>query len=72
MFLSKRNGIYYLWYDAENGRRRKVSTHATAKVECCGWLLLQKHGSAGEGGEDSTDQKFSTKFDPAPAFGGGK
>ena len=31
MFLSKRNGIYYLWYRDDLGRKKKVSTGATTK-----------------------------------------
>jgi integrase len=34
MFLSKRkNGVYYLWYDDESGRRQKISTKSTSKRE---------------------------------------
>ncbi len=39
MFLSKRsNGIYYLWLDDENGRKRKVSTHCTVKSDALRFL----------------------------------
>ena len=31
MFLSKRNGIYYLWYLDAQGRKQKVSTKSTTK-----------------------------------------
>ena len=31
MFLSKRNGIYYLWYTNDSGRTQKVSTHTSNK-----------------------------------------
>jgi hypothetical protein len=31
MFLSKRNGIFYLWYDDEKGE--KVSTRCTKKSD---------------------------------------
>src|ERR1051325_2992883 len=34
MFLSKRsNGIYYLWFDDETGRKQKVSTGCTHKPD---------------------------------------
>jgi hypothetical protein len=34
MFLSKRsNGVYYLWFDDELGRRHKVSTRCTLKTD---------------------------------------
>lgn len=33
MFLHRRNKIYYLWYYHEDGRRLKISTHATTKAE---------------------------------------
>ena len=32
MFLSKRGGIYYLWYtDPDTGKRNKISTKSTNK-----------------------------------------
>ena len=35
MFLSKRrsNGIYYLWYEDDLGRRQKVSTRCARKSD---------------------------------------
>jgi len=33
MFLSKGNGIYCLWYDGTNGRRRKVSMRSRTKSD---------------------------------------
>lgn len=34
MFLSKLyNGVYYLWYDDDSGKRRKVSTRTQSKAE---------------------------------------
>jgi integrase len=38
MFLSKRGGIYYLWYVDERGKRQKVSTKATTKTEAVEFL----------------------------------
>jgi len=39
MFLSKRcNGIYYLWFDDELGRRHKVSTRCTLKSDALKFL----------------------------------
>ena len=38
MFLSKRNGIYYLWYTDEAGRKQKVSTRASSKSEAFKFL----------------------------------
>lgn len=38
MFLSKRNGIYYLWYDDDDGRRRKISTRARLKSDALKFL----------------------------------
>jgi site-specific recombinase XerD len=39
MFLSKRsNGIYYLWYKDENGRKRKVSTRSKLKSDALRFL----------------------------------
>jgi integrase len=33
MFFSKRNGIYYIWYRDENGKKQKVSTHSRTKSQ---------------------------------------
>jgi hypothetical protein len=33
MYLSKRNGIYYIWYKDENGKKQKVSTHCLKKAD---------------------------------------
>lgn len=33
MFLSKRDGVFYLWYKTDDGRRGKVSTRAANKSE---------------------------------------
>jgi site-specific recombinase XerD len=33
MFLHRRNKTYYLWYYHEDGRRLKMSTHATTKAD---------------------------------------
>ena len=38
MFLSKRNGIYYLWYDDDDGRKRKISTRAHLKSDALKFL----------------------------------
>ena len=38
MFLSKRNGIYYLWYDDDDGRKRKISTRARLKSDALKFL----------------------------------
>lgn len=38
MFLSKRNGYYYLYYIGTNGKRNKVSTHATIKTDALKFL----------------------------------
>lgn len=40
MFLSKRNGIFYLWHEDEKGKRRKVSTRSTNKSDAL--LFLKK------------------------------
>ena len=31
MFLCKRNGIYYIWYRDDRGKKKKVSTGAKTK-----------------------------------------
>jgi integrase len=38
MFLSKRNGIYYLWYTNESGRKQKISTHTSHKPQAIQFL----------------------------------
>jgi integrase len=38
VFLSKRNGVYYLWYHDDGGRKRKVSTGARVKSEAMQFL----------------------------------
>ncbi len=38
MFLSKRNHIYYLWYEDDDGRSRKVSTKARYKSDALKFL----------------------------------
>ena len=38
MFLSRRNGIYYLWYTDEAGRKQKVSTRVSSKSEAVKFL----------------------------------
>ena len=44
MFLSKRNGIYCLWYTDEAGRKRKVSTRCKRKSEALEFLQSFKAG----------------------------
>lgn len=44
MFLSKRsNGVYYLWFDDELGRRHKVSTRCTLKTDALKFIQQFKH-----------------------------
>ncbi len=38
MFLSKRNGIYYLWYTDCNGKKQKISTRTSRKREAVRFL----------------------------------
>ena len=38
MVLSKRNGIYYLWYEDDDGRKRKISTRAHLKSDALKFL----------------------------------
>jgi hypothetical protein len=39
MFLSERsNGVWYLWFDDELGRRHKVSTHCNLKSDALKFL----------------------------------
>jgi len=38
MYLSKRNGVYYLWWKDDAGKRRKVSTHSKTKTEALQFL----------------------------------
>ncbi len=38
MYLSRRRGIYYLWYVNDEGKRQKVSTGATRKSEALKFL----------------------------------
>ena len=38
MFLSKRNGIYYIWYRDVRDKKRKVSTGATVKIDALRFL----------------------------------
>lgn len=38
MFLSKRDQIYYLWYEDDDGRRRKISTKARYKSDALKFL----------------------------------
>ena len=46
MFLSKRNGVYYLWYEDENGRRQKVSTRSKVKRVALAFVrTFQPHAS---------------------------
>lgn len=46
MFLSRRSsGFYYLWYEDEFGRRRKVSTKTTLKSEAVEFLRTFKRES---------------------------
>jgi site-specific recombinase XerD len=38
MFLSKRNGVYYLWYNDAQGRRQKISTKSNTKKDALGFV----------------------------------
>jgi len=38
MFPSKRNGLYYLWFRDELGKRQKVTTHARTKSKALEFL----------------------------------
>jgi len=38
MFLSKRNGIYYLWFRDQFGKKHKVTTHARTKSKALEFL----------------------------------
>jgi hypothetical protein len=42
MSLSRRNGTYYYWYVGPNGKRKKVSTHATTKSKALEFLRNYK------------------------------
>jgi integrase len=33
MYLSRRNGLYYIWYKDEKGKKQKVSTHCRKKAD---------------------------------------
>jgi hypothetical protein len=45
MFLSKRsNGVWYIWFDDELGRRHKASTHCTLKTDALKFLQAYKQG----------------------------
>lgn len=47
MFLSKRsNGIYYLWYEGDDGRRKSVSTRAKRKSDALKFLITFKSTEA--------------------------
>lgn len=47
MFLSRRsNGLYYLWFEDEFGKRRKVSTRTTLKSEANEFLRTFRRESA--------------------------
>jgi integrase len=41
MFLSRRNGIYYLWYSDKSGKRRKVSTRSKSKSDAL--IFIKKY-----------------------------
>ncbi|MCZ6776367.1 MAG: site-specific integrase, partial [Ignavibacteria bacterium] len=45
MYLSKRGGIYYVWYVNEAGRKRKVSTHFRRKAEALKFFRSFKESS---------------------------
>jgi hypothetical protein len=36
--LSKRNGVYYLWWKDNSGKRRNVSTHTKTNTEALQFL----------------------------------
>ena len=62
MYLSRRsNGIYYLWYEDELGRKHKVSTRSTLKAEAIKFLrefkvsLVRTH-------KDKSLAEFVTEF----------
>jgi integrase len=38
MYLSKRNGIYYIWYRTDRGNKRNISTGTTIKTEALQFL----------------------------------
>jgi hypothetical protein len=42
MSLSRRKGVYYYWYVGPNGKRKKVSTHATTKSKALEFLRNYK------------------------------
>ena len=47
MFLSRRsNGLYYLWFEDEFGKRRKVSTRTTLKSEANKFLRTFRRDTA--------------------------
>jgi site-specific recombinase XerD len=46
MFLSQRNGTYYLWYNDDAGRRRKVSTKTKSKTEALRFIRGWGNGSS--------------------------
>ena len=46
MFLSKRNGIYYVWYVDDAGCKKKVSTRSGRMSEALSFLQTFKNGKA--------------------------
>jgi hypothetical protein len=52
MFLSKRNGVYYLWYRDADGNKKKVSTHCRQKKDALRFLQSFR--------EDSPPKKLSS------------
>ena len=60
MHLSKRNGIYYLWWKDEAGKRRKASTRSTSKPEALQFLR--------EFNEKESERRRALKPITLPAF----
>ena len=61
MFLSKHsNGIYYLWFTNESGKKQKVSTHCTLKSEA--YQFLQSFKSDEHERRKKIKRKFLTEF----------
>ena len=60
MYLSKRNGVFYLWWKDDAGKKRKVSTRATTKPEALQFLR--------EFNQQENERRRSLKPITLPAF----
>ena len=62
MYLSKRGGIYYVWYVNEAGRKRKVSTHFRRKAEALKFFRSFKESSQTSAGRRISLSVFSSEL----------